>query len=59
MSNDQENPDVEALAKNQIWFRVENNTAFELVSESSFADWGDVSEPPSSVRIFLLHDVSS
>ncbi|KAI7972206.1 hypothetical protein EIK77_008270 [Talaromyces pinophilus] len=49
MSNDQQNPDVETLSKNQIWFKVDNKTAFELTAESGFADWGDVAEPPSTV----------
>lgn len=40
----------EVMAKNQIWFKVENQTGFQLTAQSCFADWGDFAEPPSSVR---------
>lgn len=35
--------------KNQIWFKVQNDTAYALEAQGSFADFGEVSEPPSTV----------
>ncbi|KAK0642693.1 hypothetical protein DIS24_g8808 [Lasiodiplodia hormozganensis] len=46
--------DVEAMAKNQIWFKVENQTGFQLAAQSCFADWGDFAEPPSSVAPYSM-----
>ncbi|KAF9641517.1 hypothetical protein BFW01_g1500 [Lasiodiplodia theobromae] len=42
----------EVMAKNQIWFKVENQTGFQLTAQSCFADWGDFAEPPSSVAAY-------
>ncbi|KAI0883541.1 uncharacterized protein GGS22DRAFT_32636 [Annulohypoxylon maeteangense] len=41
--------DAEVLSKNQITFKVENETEFELEARGCFADWGDFSEPPSTI----------
>ncbi|QPC65916.1 hypothetical protein HYE67_008147 [Fusarium culmorum] len=49
MSDTEQSGDVEALAKNQIWIKVQNDTGYDLQAQSGFADWGDVAEPPLKV----------
>ncbi|KAI1458230.1 hypothetical protein F4805DRAFT_142171 [Annulohypoxylon moriforme] len=51
MSDNEEGyQEVEAFSKNQITFKVENETAFVLEAEGCFADWGDYAEPPSTIQ---------
>ncbi|KAM0387222.1 hypothetical protein ACHAQC_010872 [Fusarium culmorum] len=47
MSDTEQSGDVEALAKNQIWIKVQNDTGYDLQAQSGFADWGDV--PPQNL----------
>lgn len=42
----------EYVQKNQIWFKVDNQTGYNLVAQDCFADWGDFAEPPSSVSTY-------
>ncbi|PTD11253.1 hypothetical protein FCULG_00002824 [Fusarium culmorum] len=55
MSDTEQSGDVEALAKNQIWIKVQNDTGYDLQAQSGFADWGDVAEPPLKAREFLSY----
>ncbi|UZP32450.1 hypothetical protein NXS19_000266 [Fusarium pseudograminearum] len=49
MSDTEQSGDVDALAKNQIWIKVQNDTGYDLQAQSGFADWGDIAEPPLKV----------
>lgn len=40
----------EAPAKNQVWFKVENQTGFLLTPQDCYADWGDYSDGRNLVR---------
>jgi hypothetical protein len=50
--SDNGDDDVQVIARNQTWFKVDNKTGYKLVEQGCFADWGDFAEPPSSVRTY-------